>query len=79
MNFCLPEIPLTISTLQYFNPLTITLKVWNIFGSSSMSLMSLDVKQMVAKGKLEHAEWVLCGACVDTCPEKSMTLSIGKG
>ena len=42
-------------------------------------VMSLDVKQMMTTGKLEHSECVLCGACVDACPEKLLELSFGKG
>jgi ferredoxin-type protein NapH len=40
--------------------------------------MSLDVKQMTKTGKMEHFECVLCGTCVDTCPEGVLALSFGK-
>lgn len=32
--------------------------------------MSLDVNGMVQKEKMENSECVLCGSCVDYCPEK---------
>ena len=31
--------------------------------------MSLDVNRMVHEGKMEQADCILCGACVDTCPK----------
>jgi polyferredoxin len=31
--------------------------------------MSLDVNTMVREGKMENAECILCGVCVDTCPK----------
>lgn len=30
--------------------------------------MSLDVTAMVQRGDMEHSECILCGSCVDTCP-----------
>jgi len=32
--------------------------------------MSLDVHQMVQKGIIENTECILCGTCIDICPEK---------
>ncbi len=32
--------------------------------------MSLDVRGMVEKGRMENAECVLCGTCADTCPKR---------
>jgi len=32
--------------------------------------MSLDVRRMVEKGRMENAECILCGTCVDTCPKR---------
>ena len=29
--------------------------------------MSLDVNQMVKRGRMEHSECILCGSCIDTC------------
>jgi ferredoxin-type protein NapH len=29
--------------------------------------MSLPVETMVEKGKMENAECILCGSCVDAC------------
>jgi polyferredoxin len=34
--------------------------------------MSLDVNAMVAKGEMENAECILCGGCVDACPEHAI-------
>jgi len=31
--------------------------------------MSLDVRAMVARGRMEDAECILCGTCVDACPK----------
>ena len=31
--------------------------------------MSLDVNAMVRQGRMENAECILCGSCVDACPE----------
>ncbi|MDY6873867.1 MAG: 4Fe-4S binding protein [Chloroflexota bacterium] len=31
--------------------------------------MSLDVNAMVQAGNMENAECILCGKCIDTCPE----------
>lgn len=34
---------------------------------------SLEVNQMVRAGKMEHTECVLCGTCVDGCPNKVLS------
>jgi ferredoxin-type protein NapH len=39
--------------------------------------MSLDVEQMIAAGRLENSECILCGSCVDICPEKALRLGRG--
>jgi ferredoxin len=31
--------------------------------------MSLEVQEMVEKGRMENSECVLCGQCVDSCPQ----------
>jgi ferredoxin len=31
--------------------------------------MSLDVNAMVQARKMENAECILCGKCIDICPE----------
>jgi len=31
--------------------------------------MGLDVHGMVREGRMESTECILCGECVDTCPE----------
>jgi len=42
--------------------------------------MSLDVHAMVAAGRMEHDECVLCGTCVDNCSQEAIryTFSAGK-
>jgi polyferredoxin len=37
--------------------------------------MSLDVTAMVQSGKMVDVECILCGSCVDTCPEKAIEYS----
>lgn len=32
--------------------------------------MCLDVNAMVQVGKMENSECILCGTCIDGCPEK---------
>jgi ferredoxin len=32
--------------------------------------MSLDVKGMVENNKMKNTECVLCGECIDICPQK---------
>jgi ferredoxin-type protein NapH len=34
--------------------------------------MSLDVNQMVKTGKMENIECILCGICVDNCPQMAI-------
>lgn len=34
--------------------------------------MSLDVKEMVLSGSMEHKDCILCGECIDTCPNKAI-------
>lgn len=34
--------------------------------------MSLDVEEMVKNGRMEHAECILCGTCVDSCKKKAI-------
>ena len=36
--------------------------------------MSLPVEDMVAKGKMEHSECILCGTCAVICREKTISL-----
>jgi NAD-dependent dihydropyrimidine dehydrogenase PreA subunit len=31
--------------------------------------MSLGVEEMVQQGSMENTECILCGSCVDNCPE----------
>lgn len=35
--------------------------------------MSLDVNAMVRVDSMENAECILCGTCVDNCPEKAIS------
>jgi polyferredoxin len=35
--------------------------------------MSLDVHGMVREGKMEQADCILCGSCVDVCPGQAIT------
>ncbi|OLS30388.1 MAG: putative electron transport protein YccM [Candidatus Heimdallarchaeota archaeon AB_125] len=37
--------------------------------------MSLEVEEMVKKGKIEHRECILCGTCADVCPKGVITYS----
>ena len=41
--------------------------------------MSLDVKAMVQKGRMEHNECILCGSCVDNCARKAIVYSFSAG
>jgi polyferredoxin len=40
--------------------------------------MSLGVSRMVASGSMRNNECILCGTCVDTCPNKTIRYSFGK-
>lgn len=37
--------------------------------------MSLDVRNMVKDGGVDHTECILCGSCVDTCPAKTLSFT----
>lgn len=37
--------------------------------------MSLQVENMVKKGKIEHHECILCGTCIDVCPKSAIRYS----
>jgi polyferredoxin len=41
--------------------------------------MSLDVSAMVRAEKMEHAECILCGTCVDNCTKKAIRYSFSAG
>lgn len=41
--------------------------------------MSLKVDEMVAAEKMEHAECILCGSCVDGCPSKAIRYRFAAG
>ncbi len=41
--------------------------------------MSLPVESMVASGRMEHAECVLCGTCVDGCRRSAIRYGFGRG
>lgn len=41
--------------------------------------MSLDVNAMVQVEKMEHAECILCGTCVDNCAKKAIRYSFAAG
>jgi ferredoxin-type protein NapH len=41
--------------------------------------MSLDVNGMVALGKMENSECILCGTCVDNCNNKAIHYSFSRG
>ena len=41
--------------------------------------MSLDVNAMVQSEKMEHAECILCGTCVDNCSKKAICYSFSAG
>lgn len=42
---------------------------------SQKCLMSLDVYHMVQTGNMEHSECILCGTCIDVCPENVIDYS----
>jgi NAD-dependent dihydropyrimidine dehydrogenase PreA subunit len=41
--------------------------------------MSLDVHGMVAAGRMENDECILCGSCVDACRDGAIRLSFSAG
>lgn len=41
--------------------------------------MSLDVNAMVQIGKMENAECILCGTCVDNCAKQAIRFSFSSG
>lgn len=41
--------------------------------------MSLDVHAMVQAGKMENAECILCGTCVDHCPSQAIRFTFSSG
>lgn len=41
--------------------------------------MSLDVHKIVQTGVMENSECILCGSCVDACPEGVIKYSFSKG
>ena len=41
--------------------------------------MSLDVNAMVQANKMENAECILCGTCVDNCAKKAIRYSFSRG
>jgi polyferredoxin len=41
--------------------------------------MGLQVREMVARGSMEHPECVLCGTCADTCPAGAIRFAFGSG
>jgi ferredoxin-type protein NapH len=41
--------------------------------------MSLDVNAMVRRGDMEDAECILCGTCVDNCPQQAIRFSFSGG
>ena len=38
--------------------------------------MGLDVKDMILQGRMEDAECILCGGCVDACPEGAIRYAL---
>ena len=48
-------------------------------GDTDATPMSIDVRAMVASGSMEHTECVLCGTCVDTCPNGVVRYSFSAG
>lgn len=41
--------------------------------------MSLDVQEMVQKGRMASSDCILCGECVDACPSRAIRFSFHKG
>ncbi len=41
--------------------------------------MSLDVNGMVRRGVMEEGECILCGRCVDTCPQEVIRYTFSGG
>jgi ferredoxin len=40
--------------------------------------MSLEVNELVQAGDMENSECILCGSCVDNCPNGAIKYSFGK-
>lgn len=41
--------------------------------------MSLDVQDMVAAGRVESSDCILCGSCIDACPAKTIRYTFSSG
>jgi ferredoxin len=41
--------------------------------------MSLPVEDMVKSNKMENAECILCGTCIDACPTKAIKYAFAGG
>ena len=41
--------------------------------------MSLEVQEMVEKQRMENAECILCGQCVDGCPQEAIRYGFRRG
>lgn len=41
--------------------------------------MSIDVEALVRAGAMEHTECILCGSCVDACPNSTIRFSFSSG
>jgi ferredoxin-type protein NapH len=53
-------------------------KCINCMACTRNCAMSLDVNAMVQKQAMENTECILCGKCVDVCPEGVIKYSFGK-
>jgi ferredoxin-type protein NapH len=42
-------------------------------------MMSLEVQEMVEKSRMENSECILCGQCVDSCPQGVIRYSFSRG
>jgi ferredoxin-type protein NapH len=41
--------------------------------------MGLDVHEMIQKEGMENSECILCGSCIDNCPQKVIKYSFSRG
>lgn len=53
-------------------------KCKNCFKCTKVCPMSLDVNQMVKSASMENPECILCGSCVDNCPDNIIKYSFSR-
>ena len=53
---------------------------WTACGTCTRNCpMSLEVQEMVEKQRMENAECILCGQCVDGCPQEAIRYGFRRG